>query len=108
MLRRARGEETFMSVKRFTLAARVSTESPEPVRRALRELLPGGSITRAGDDFQIEGTMRGESARDLNRALLSALRRIEKRTRLRAEWTSGGTTARFFDYVPKGAKPSPP
>jgi hypothetical protein len=47
--------------------------------------------------------MRGESARDLNRALLSALRRLERRTRLRAEWTSGGTTERFFDYVPKGS-----
>ena len=32
--------------------------------------------------------------------LLSALRRVEKRTRLRAEWTGGGTTYRFFDYVP--------
>jgi hypothetical protein len=33
--------------------------------------------------------------------LLSELRRVEKKTRLRAEWTSGNTTERFFDYVPK-------
>jgi hypothetical protein len=35
--------------------------------------------------------------------LLSALRRIEGKTRLRAEWMSGGTVERFFDYVPKGS-----
>jgi hypothetical protein len=30
------------------------------------------------------------------------LRRVEKRTRLRAEWASDdGTTLRFFDYVLK-------
>ena len=93
-----------MSVKRFTLTARVSTDSPEPVRRALSELLPDASITRADDYFLIRATLRGQSVRDLNRALLSGLRRIEKRTRLRAEWTSSGKTERFFDYVPKGSK----
>jgi hypothetical protein len=45
--------------------------------------------------------MEGESARELNRSLLSALRKVEKRTRLRAEWTSGETTERFLDYVSK-------
>jgi hypothetical protein len=34
------------------------------------------------------------------------LRRAEKRTRLRAEWTAGGTTYRFFDYVPKSERPT--
>ncbi len=34
----------------------------------------------------------------------SALRRIERKTRLRAEWTSDNTTERFFDYVPKGTR----
>ncbi|MGA2384287.1 MAG: hypothetical protein ABSG61_12730 [Gemmatimonadales bacterium] len=93
-----------MGNKRFTLTARVSTDSPEPVRRALSELLPDASITRVDEEFLIRTTMRGQSARDLNRGLLSALRRVEKRTRLRAEWTSGGTTERFFDYVPKGSR----
>jgi len=33
---------------------------------------------------------------------LSALRKVVKRTTLRAEWTSGdGTGERFFDYVLK-------
>ena len=40
-------------------------------------------------------------AKELNRTLLSALRKVNKRTTLRAEWTSGGTTQRFFDYVLK-------
>jgi hypothetical protein len=35
---------------------------------------------------------------------LSEMRRAEKKTRLRAEWTSGGITEKFFDYVPKGTK----
>jgi hypothetical protein len=46
--------------------------------------------------------MKGTSAKELNRSLLSALRRVEKKTRLRAEWTSNNnTTERFFDYVLK-------
>jgi hypothetical protein len=45
--------------------------------------------------------MEGASAKELNRTLLSALRQVEKRTTLRAEWTSGDTTKRFFDYVLK-------
>jgi transposase len=50
--------------------------------------------------------LEGESARDLNRAVLSALRRVERRTTLRAEWSSGTTVERFFDYVPKGIRRS--
>jgi len=42
------------------------------------------------------------AARELNRTFLSALRRVEKRTPLRAKWTSDdGTIERFFDYVLK-------
>jgi hypothetical protein len=43
----------------------------------------------------------GENARELNRFLLSELRRVEEKTGIRAEGTSGNTTERFFDYVPK-------
>jgi hypothetical protein len=43
------------------------------------------------------------------RALLSALPGAEHRTRLRAEWTAGGRTERFFDSLPKGTRsPEPP
>jgi hypothetical protein len=55
-----------------------------------------------GDEFIIEAVMEGTSAKELNRTLLSALRRVEKKTTIRAEWTShNNTTQRFFDYVLK-------
>jgi len=60
----------------------------------------GTSITKASDEFLVEAEMEGSSAKDLNRALLSALRRVAKKTRLRAEWTSSNNnTERFFDHV---------
>jgi len=60
----------------------------------------------APEGLHVEGAIEGTDARDVNRRLLSALRRVEKRTRLRAEWTAGGTTYRFFDYVPKSEPPA--
>ncbi|MGD0550689.1 MAG: hypothetical protein ABSA81_09125 [Candidatus Bathyarchaeia archaeon] len=94
--------------KLFSLVATVSTENREGVRPVLEELVSGrGSViettTGNGDGSRrgqssIEAEMEGESANELNRSLLSALRKVEKRTRLRAEWTSGEkkkiTTAR--------------
>jgi hypothetical protein len=44
------------------------------------------------------------SGRDINRQLLTEPCRLEKKTRLRSEWTSGDVTEKFFDYVPKGTK----
>ncbi|MGO8871128.1 MAG: hypothetical protein ACLQPH_06945 [Acidimicrobiales bacterium] len=52
------------------------------------------------------GRCEGSDPRALNRELLSALRRVERRTRLRAEWTANGVIHRFFDYVPKGSRPA--
>jgi hypothetical protein len=50
----------------------------------------------------VEAEMEGTSGRELNRTFLSALRKVEKRTTLRAEWTSDDRTCeRFFDYVLK-------
>jgi hypothetical protein len=48
--------------------------------------------------------MVGESARDINRVPLAALRKVEKKTRLRAEWALRKCVERFFDYVPKGSR----
>jgi hypothetical protein len=93
-----------MSKKRFHLTAEVRTASPREVLSVLRRLLRGGQIEETERGFAIQGELMGESARDLNRGLLSALRRAERRTTLRAEWTAGGTTERFFDYVPKGTR----
>jgi hypothetical protein len=97
-----------MAKRLFSLSARVSTDSPEAVEEALKTLVTKGSVRRGtgANEFLVEAEMEGETARDLNRSLLSALRRAEKRTRLRAEWTSGNTTQKFFDYVPKGTRKS--
>jgi hypothetical protein len=100
-----------MANKHFKLIARVSSASPRAVRPVLETAVTNGSVKEANGEFVVEAGMEGESAKELNRTLLSALRRVEKRTRLRAEWTSDdGTTERFFDYVLKKTttKTSPP
>lgn len=91
-----------MSKKQFSVIANISTDSPEKIKAALDELFAKGSIETVEGGFAIRADMTGTTARDLNRELLSSLRKIEKKTRLRAEWTSGKITEKFFDYVPKG------
>lgn len=90
--------------RQYVLAARVDTDAPESVLPVLKSLLPDGTVetgSRAGE-FQIRARMRGEDAKVLNRELLSALRRAEKKTTLRAEWKAeDGTVSRYFDYVLK-------
>jgi hypothetical protein len=88
--------------KRFRLTAQVSSSSPQAIRPVLEKFITKGSIKKDDDEFIIETEMQGSDAKELNRSLLSALRKAEKKTRLRAEWTSDdGTTLRFFDYVLK-------
>ena len=91
---------------RYTLHARVSSDNPGAIEPVLTQMVPHGTVTRSedGQELVVEGTFDGPSARDLNRSLLSALRQVEKRTRLRAEWTGQGTVERFFDYVPKSTR----
>lgn len=91
-----------MAKRRFVLVASVSTDSPEAVRPVLERFFGEASVTRVDkNEFRIETETEGEDAKELNRSLLSELRRVERKTRLRAEWTSGETTDRFFDYVLK-------
>ncbi len=91
--------------KRFGLSARVSTNDPPAVERVLERVVGGRcKITPVEGGFEITGEFMGESARELNRSLLSEMRRVAKRTTVRSEWTSGGTVEKFFDYVPKGTK----
>lgn len=91
--------------KRFVLSARVSSDNPSSVKPVLERALAGrGTVRAVLGGFEVTGEFEGESARDLNRDLLSEMRRAEKKTRLRAEWRSGSTVERFFDYVPKGIK----
>jgi hypothetical protein len=95
-----------MAKMHFLLEARVSTDSPAAVRPVLERFVGRTSIKEEGSkkEFLVTAQMEGESAKDLNRSLLSALRKVEKKTRLHAEWTSGNSVEKFFDYVPKGVR----
>jgi hypothetical protein len=88
--------------RKFRLKARIRSSHARPIQHALKRLVPKGTTRKVGDEFMIEAAMEGASAKELNRTLLSALRRVEKKTTIRAEWTSSNhTTQRFFDYVLK-------
>jgi hypothetical protein len=86
---------------KLNLKAQVSRSDAQTIRHALDQLSAKGSVTKTGDEFIVEAEVEGASAKELNRTLLSALRKVEKRTTLRAEWTSDDGTERFFDYVLK-------
>jgi hypothetical protein len=64
------------------------------IPHALEQLPANGSVRKAGEEFVVEAAMERASARELNRAFLSALRKVERRTTLHAEWTSDDGTAR--------------
>ena len=92
----------------FRLTGEVSSDDLAAVVPVLAQMLGSGSVTETPGGLHVEGVMDGADAREVNRRLLSALRRAERRTRLRAEWTGGGQIHRFFDYVPKSTRPAPP
>ena len=89
----------------FRLNGEVSSDNLSAIQPLLVQFT-SGQVTSTPEGLHVEGAMEGTDARDVNRRLLSALRRVEKRTRLRAEWTARGTTYRFFDYVPKPERPA--
>jgi ribosomal protein S20 len=92
-----------MPRKRFQLSARISSNNTSGIKTLLKKFIgKQGTIKPTDDGFEIKAVLEGESARELNRKLLSEMRRVEKRTRLRAEWTHDDTMEKFFDYVPKG------
>jgi hypothetical protein len=91
-----------MIEKRFKLSARIGSDNPSAVKPVLERIIGNeGTIKPTSDGFEVNAELDGESARDLNRMLLSEMRKVEKKTRIRAEWTLGNTIERFFDYVPK-------
>ena len=86
----------------FKLKARVSRSDARTIRHALEQLAARGSVRKEAEQFIVEAEMEGAGAKELNRTLLSALRRVQRKTTLRAEWTSSdNTTDSFFDYVLK-------
>ena len=96
--------DTGMPTRKFTVVADIRTEDPKRIEPILEDLVGVNAMLRTDTGFRVKTTLEGESARELNRSLLSALRRVEKKTTLRAEWTYDGTTERFFDFVPKGIR----
>lgn len=89
----------------FRLNGDVSSENLSAIRPVLTQLIEG-QVTATAGGWHIDGLMEGDDARDVNRRLLSALRRVERRTRLRAEWTADDVTYRFFDYALKSERPA--
>ena len=86
----------------FILKARINRSTAQTIRQALKQLPAKSSVKKEGKEFVVEAKVEGACAKELNRTLLSALRKVQKRTTLRAEWTTGeGSTERYFDYVLK-------
>jgi hypothetical protein len=89
----------------FKLSARISSDNPSAILPVIKKFIGvKGVIKQVEDGYEVQADLEGENARALNRTLLSELRKAEKSTRIRAEWTSGRTIERFFDYVPKGTR----
>jgi hypothetical protein len=88
-------------MRAYSLSAKVDSSSPDAIEPVLRRLVTKGSVKKEKGVFMVEAELEGPSAKELNRSLLSSLRKAEKKTRLRAEWTFGNTTERYFDYVLK-------
>jgi hypothetical protein len=94
-----------MAQRKFRLSARISSDNPSAIRSILEGIVSGkGTVKPIEEGFEVEAVLEGESARDLNRRLLSEMRKAEKRTRLRAEWDYGNIVESFFDYVSKGTR----
>jgi len=94
-----------MVKKKFKLSARVSSDNPQAIKPVLERIIGDkGTVKPTGEEFEVNAELEGESAKDLNRMILSEMRRVEKKTRSRAEYTSDNTIERFFDYVPKATR----
>lgn len=96
-----------MTERAVSLVADISSDDPTSIEPVLQAFAMG-EITATADGFHVVASMRGEDVRELNRSLLSALRRVERHTRLRSEWTANGVTYGYFDYVLRSSRPASP
>ncbi len=86
--------------KEFKLSATISSCNPAAIKPVLERLIGKTAFIKARvDGFEVVAEFKGSSARDLNRMFVSELRRAEKKTRIRSEWTCEGTAEKFFDYA---------
>jgi len=91
--------------KKFKLSATVSSANPSAVKPVLERIVgSNGTAKPTSDGFEVNAVFKVENARDLNRVLLTELRKAEKKTRLRSEWASEDTAEKFFDYALKQTK----
>ena len=94
-----------MQEKKFKLSATVSSANPSAVKPVLERIVgSNGTAKPTSDGFEVNAVFKVENARDLNRVLLTELRKAEKKTRLRSEWASEDTAEKFFDYALKQTK----
>jgi hypothetical protein len=94
-----------MVEKRFKLFARINSDNPSAIKPVLERIIGNkGTVKPTSEGFEVNAELDGESARDLNRMLLSEMRKVERKTRIRSEWTLGDTIEKFFDYVPKATR----
>ena len=84
------------------MAPHIELSRSRTIQQSVDQLAAKGSVKEGAEGFVIEARLEGASGRDLNRTLLSALRKVQRKAALRSERTSSdGTTKRFFDYVLK-------
>jgi hypothetical protein len=86
---------------RFKLKARLRRSDTRTIRQALDQLGAKGSVRKEATSSSLKQRSKQPPAKERNRALLSAPRKVEKTTTRRAEWSSGDTAERYFDYVLK-------
>ena len=96
-----------MADNRFHVIAIVGTDNPKEVHPILKDFIAGrGSIKEVdvsemthgkNGEFLVQADLEGETSKALNKELLSALRKVEKRTSLRSSWNSGKITEHYFD-----------
>jgi hypothetical protein len=96
--------EAATPMKTYSLTAWIDTSKPETIERALRDLSPRRKIIHTDVGFFLKATVRGLDARLLNKHFLLALRSIEPRTALHAEWKTRNSTQWFFNYAQKRSR----
>jgi hypothetical protein len=94
-----------MVKKKFKLSAHISSDNPSAIKPVLERIISNrGTIKSTSEGFEVNAELEGDGAKDLNRMILSEMRRVVRKTRIRAEYTSDNTIERFFDYVPKATR----
>jgi len=73
-----------MSVKIYKLRAQVSSDNPQSVLKVVKRFVgENGEVILKGEVIEVSAELEGQSAKDLNRSLLSEMRKTEKKTRLK-------------------------